>query len=239
MNVLLFIIALAVSFIAVRLGAVAFELTGLDWSMATFQALSCFTGTGFTTKESELITSNTQRRRIAGVLIIMGHAGFVTLVATFANSLSPNLFSSGSKMSIFSGIFSPGLVPWVNLIIIIIAVFVSYKLAKYTKFDKTLTNVLRSKVIKREIIKRVSFEDLVVSTGGYGISQIEVDKNSPILGKTLMNSELRDADITILAVQTKGTIIPNPPARTKISLGDKLICFGKLENIRNKLCIVK
>lgn len=239
MNVLLFIMALAVSFIVVRLGAVAFELTGLDWSMATFQALSCFTGTGFTTKESELITSNPQRRRIASVLIIIGHAGFVTLVATFANSLSPNLFSSGSKISIFSGLFSPGLVPWVNLLIIILAVFASYKLAKYTRFDKKLTDFLRSRVIKREIIKRVSFEELVVATGGYGISQIEVDNNSPVLDKTLMNSELRDADITILAVQTQGTIIPNPPARTKISLGDKLICFGKLENIRNKLCVVK
>jgi len=239
MNVLLFIIALAVSFIAVRLGAVAFELTELDWSMATFQALSCFTGTGFTTKESELITSNPQRRRIAGVLIIIGHAGFVTLVATFANSLSPNLFSSGKTMSLWQGIFSPELVPWVNLGIIILAIFASYKLAKYSRFDKKLTNFLRSKVISHELVKRVSFEELVVATGGYGISQIEVCQDSPVLDKTLMNSELRDADITILAVQTKGTIIPNPPARTKISLGDKLICFGKLENIRNKLCVVK
>ncbi len=239
MNVLLFIMALAVSFIAVRLGAVAFELTGLDWSMATFQALSCFTGTGFTTKESELITSNTQRRRIAGFLIIVGHAGFVTLIATFANTLSPNLFSSDKTISVLNGVFSPGLIPWVNLIIVIAGIFVSYHIAKFGKFDKKLTNLLRSKIIKREIIKRVSFEDLVVATGGYGISQIEIDNHSPILDKTLMNSELRDADITILAVQTKGTIIPNPPARTKISLGDKLICFGKLENIRNKLCVVK
>jgi hypothetical protein len=136
MNVLLFIIALAVSFIAVRLGAVAFELTGLEWSMATFQAVSCFTGTGFTTRESELITSNPQRRKIAGVLIIIGHAGFVTLVATFANSLSPNLFSAGSTTSLWQGIFSPGSVPLVNLGIIIIAIFVIYKVTKYSGFDR-------------------------------------------------------------------------------------------------------
>ncbi len=53
-----------------------------------------------------------------------------------------------------------------------------------------------------------------------------------------MNSELRDADVTVLAIQKEGEIIPNPSARTKIALGDKLICFGKLENIRNKICVM-
>ena len=30
--------------------------------------------------------------------------------------------------------------------------------------------------LKKEIMKRVSFEELLVATGGYGISQIEVSK---------------------------------------------------------------
>ena len=47
----LFILALIVSFIVVRIGAIAFQLTGLEWSLAKFQALSCFSGTGFTTKD--------------------------------------------------------------------------------------------------------------------------------------------------------------------------------------------
>ena len=90
MNVLLFIVTIAISFIVVRIGAIAFELTGLEWSLAKFQALSCFSGTGFTTKEAELITGNPQRRRIASILIVLGHAGFVTFIATFANSLRPS-----------------------------------------------------------------------------------------------------------------------------------------------------
>ena len=70
----LFILTLTVSFVVVRIGAIAFQLTGLEWSLAKFQALSCFSGTGFTTKESELITSNKQRRKIASILIILGNA---------------------------------------------------------------------------------------------------------------------------------------------------------------------
>ena len=54
MNLMLFLVVVVASFIAVRIGAIAFQLTGLEWSLAKFQALSCFSGTGFTTKESEL-----------------------------------------------------------------------------------------------------------------------------------------------------------------------------------------
>ncbi len=53
MNLLLFLVTLIVSFIVIKIGAIAFQLTGLEWSLAQFQALSCFTGTCFTTKESE------------------------------------------------------------------------------------------------------------------------------------------------------------------------------------------
>lgn len=60
MNLLLFIVVVVISFIMVRIGAIAFQLTGLEWSLAKFQSLSCFSGTGFTTKEAELITGNPQ-----------------------------------------------------------------------------------------------------------------------------------------------------------------------------------
>ncbi len=92
MNLLLLIATLIVSVVAVRIGAVAFNLTGLEWSTAKFQALSCFSGTGFTTREAELVIASPRRRRIATYLIILGHAGFVAMIATFANSLRPNIY---------------------------------------------------------------------------------------------------------------------------------------------------
>lgn len=220
MNLLLFIVILSVSFIVVRIGAIAFELTGLEKSLARFQALSCFTGTGFTTKEAELITGNPQRRRIASVLMILGKAGLVTLIATFANSLRANALS------------------WVNLIIIMVFIYTIYKILTHTKLGRKLTDALKAHIVKKELIKPVSFEELVVATAGYGISKIEVCKDNPILNRTLLDSDLRKFDILILAVERGEEIIPNPRADTRILLGDKLICFGKLENIRRKLCVI-
>jgi hypothetical protein len=233
MNLVLFITVLIVSFIVVRIGAIAFQLTGIEWSLAKFQALSCFTATGFTTKEAELITATPQRRRIASILIILGHAGFVTLIATFANSLRP----PDVKLPFLSDFLSSNLMPLINLTIIVAAIYIIYRIFTNSKFARRLTDALKKRMVKREIIKSVSFEELAIATGGYGVSKVAVGACSAILEKTLSGSQLRKHGINVLAIVRAGETIPNPLADTKILEGDELVCFGKLENIRKQLCL--
>ena len=197
---ILFIITLIVSFVVVRIGAIAFQLTGLEWSLAKFQALSCFSGTGFTTKEAELVTGNKQRRKIATFLIILGNAGLVIMIATLAGSLVPQkTILSKLSESFLPFNIPPDLVKWVNLIIIVAVVYGIYKVFTHEKFVRKMTNILRKKIIKKEIFQKVSFEELLLATGGYGVSQIAVNAGSPVLGKTLAKSELREQDIMVLA----------------------------------------
>ncbi len=236
MNLILFIIIIIVSFIAVRIGAIAFELTGLEWSLAKFQALSCFTGTGFTTKESEMITGHPQRRHIASILIVLGHAGLVTLIATFANSLRTDIIMPKITIPFLHSVIPPRLLPWINLLIIAFVIYATYKIFSNTKFAGKLTDALRSHIVNKEIVKRVSFEEVVIATGGYGVSSMEIYKDSPILGKTILESDLRSHDITILVIERNGETIPNPAANTRVLLNDRLICFGKLDKIRKELC---
>ena len=235
MSIMLFIVVLVASFIIVRIGAIAFQLTGLEWSLAKFQALSCFSGTGFTTKEAELITTNKQRRRIASILMVLGNAGLVTLIASAAGTMTAHQALWAKLSEFFLPVAVPGyLLPWVNLAIIIVAVYVIYKASTNRRLAAKLTNYLRAKIVKREIFKPVSFEELLLLTGGYGVSKIDVYADSPILNKTLFDSGLRKEDITVLAIVRADETIANPPADTKILLGDELISFGKLENIRKK-----
>ncbi len=236
MNLLLFIFTIVVSVIVVRIGAIAFQLTGLEWSLAKFQALSCFSGTGFTTKEAELITTNPQRRRIASFLMVLGNAGLVTIIATFANTLRPSYLPQ-ITIPFVHLVFPSFLLPYINLLVVVIAVYYMYKIFTHSKFTKKMSDFLRHRIIKTEIIKPVSFEELLVTTGGYGISSIAVEKQSPVINQSLREADLRKHDITILAVEREQgkEIIPNPSAETKILLNDKLICFGKLDNIRNIL----
>ena len=57
-----------------------------------------------------------------------------------------------------------------------------------------------------------------------------------LMSKTLIEANIRALGVNILAIVRGERTIPNPPADSKILLGDELICFGKLENIRNKIC---
>jgi len=233
MSVLLFIIVLAASFVAVRIGAIAFQLTGLEWSLAKFQALSCFSGTGFTTKEAELITNNPQRRRIASALIILGNAGFVTMIASVASALNAQQALWARLSESFLPIsVHPYLIPWINLVLIVLAAFVLYKIFTRPKLVGRLTASLRKRIIKKRIFSPVSFEELFLIAAGYGITKVAVSQTSWLLGKSLLQSRLREKGATVLAIVRADTVIPNPPANTIILKKDELICFGRLQSIK-------
>ena len=231
MNLLLFIIILIISVIVVKLGAIAFELAGVNDTQAIFQAISCFTGTGFTTKEAELVVSDPQRRQIASVLMVLGKAGFVTLLATFANSLTASDFS----IPYLHTLVPEGVQTLIKVAFIALVVFTIYKIITHTKLSTTITEMLKKKVVNRSFIKPVSFKELLVATGGYGVSSIKVFKDSSLENRTLHDAKLEAHDIIILALEKSGKVTTNPPAQTKITVGDKLICFGKLDTIRDKL----
>ncbi|MFC1451753.1 cation:proton antiporter regulatory subunit [Verrucomicrobiota bacterium] len=232
MNPLLFILMLVISFIAVNIGAVAFELTGLDRSMARFQALSCFTGTGFTTREAELITGYPRRRRIASVLMVLGNAGLVALIATFANSVRPGAIVS--KLPAFLHIPDQA-VPWVSLLVIVFASMLIYRLFSSTQFSRSLTNYLRRSMSRGGLVRTVTCEELMVYTGGYGVASLEIHREGPALNKPLSESGLRGKGITVLVLEREGELTPNPGAETRIRIGDRLVCFGKLDTIRQEL----
>ena len=226
--VVLFILALVASWIIVRIGAIAFQITGLEWSLAKFQSLSCFSGTGFTTRESELIVGDKRRRRIASVLMVLGNAGLVTLIATAASALDP-------KQNIVPLLKDNFFNTPINLAVLAIVLFLVYKILTNRKITGKLTRYLRKKIIKKELLKPVSFEELLQLTGGYGISRIEVYEGNPIIDKTLAESDLRKNDITVLAIIRGEETIANPSANRKILKGDGLIAFGKLERLRSQV----
>ncbi len=72
----------------VKLGSIAFQLTGMEPKMAMFQALSAFTNTGFTTTASEDVVQHRRRRVIASVLIFVGYIGIVGVIVTLIRSFA-------------------------------------------------------------------------------------------------------------------------------------------------------
>ena len=77
----------AIYMFMIEIFSVAFKLTGLATNKLKFQVASLFTGAGFTTAESELITNNDRRRRIAVTCMYTGHIFSVVIMGLIINVL--------------------------------------------------------------------------------------------------------------------------------------------------------
>lgn len=231
MHLIIFSILIFILFVAVNIGAVAFELTGLAAKVARFQSISCFTGTGFTTRESELVVGNHQRRRIAAVLMIMGYAGFASLIATFVNTLKVPEYIDRIHIPFIDFGFRADLLPWVNLAFIFLVTYLIYIFFVNSKLAVSLNEKLRVYLVKRKIFSPVLMEELMAKPGGYSIANIEIFDGSPVVNKTIGELNLKTNDVSVLALNRGDKIISCDPG-VKLLLNDSVICYGKTDNIR-------
>ena len=72
---------------------------------------------------------------------------------------------------------------------------------------------------------------LTVSSG-YGVAEIHIPEGSEYIGKTISESGLREKDIVVLTLHRDTKVIPNPRPQRKLLAGDRMLCFGKLELMR-------
>jgi ribosomal protein S6--L-glutamate ligase len=75
---------------------------------------------------------------------------------------------------------------------------------------------------------------LTVSTG-YGVAELVVRDGSEFAGGTIAASGLRDQDITVLTLHRDAEVIPNPRENRVLHSGDRLLCFGRLEAMRDMI----
>jgi len=67
---------------------------------------------------------------------------------------------------------------------------------------------------------------------GYGVSEIYVPGGSNFVGMTITETKLSEQDINVLTLYRGSKVIPNPKAERVLEAGDKLLCYGKLEAMR-------
>ncbi|HEU5224014.1 MAG TPA: RimK family alpha-L-glutamate ligase [Candidatus Lumbricidophila sp.] len=75
---------------------------------------------------------------------------------------------------------------------------------------------------------------LTVSTG-YGVAELVVHKAAELVGRTLGESGLWERDITVLTLHRGTNVIPNPRKGQLLEAEDRLLCFGKLEEMRGMI----
>jgi Trk K+ transport system NAD-binding subunit len=214
----LVIIAIA-SLLVVRLGTTALVLTGLERDTSEFQAYSAFFGVGFTTRESELVVNHPVRRRIVQHLILAGQVGLtsviVPLVVTFVNIKSMR-----------DGLEQLGLIvgSLVVLWLVINTSFFESLIDRSVKFALRRTRALK-RTLDHEIILRLH--------AGFAVSEVAVERHSPLAGHVLSDAGLADHGIVVLGItRDDGAYVAAPPPDTVLRPSDVLTVYGRDREVR-------
>jgi hypothetical protein len=198
----------------VRVAAVALRLTGLEETMAKFQALSAFSGAGFTTRESEAVVNYPVRRKIIALLIIVGNLGLVTIVATLAASFVHT-----------EGDFSAVLVQ-LSWLIVILAVLWFMILNK--KAEEFMCAAIGRYLETRTLLGRRNFHRQLQVAYGYSVCEHPVAEASIEAYLNLNVSTLAELGLTALAVRdADGELTNGFSSGDSLKSGDALVLYGR------------
>lgn len=70
---------------------------------------------------------------------------------------------------------------------------------------------------------------------GYGVSELYIPEGSKFVGSAIRDTELVEKDINVLTLYRGAKIIPNPNYSRALEAGDKILCYGKLEAMRDMI----
>lgn len=220
MNIFLtFCIFLLIFMCLIEFCVVLFRLTGVENKKARFQIVSLLTSTGFTTKESELITQHPTRRKLAEWIMVFGYVSSVTFVSFLVNIL---MLGTTSLKDI--------------VVLILMLLFVIIFSKWIDKIEEKLEDAIRKnnfwiKYNKKEF-------NILFRNKGYGIAEIYIDDNLCIVGESIKNSNLKDLELTILNIDKGDKLINFPTPDYVLEKNDKITVYGNLKNI-NKVLFCK
>jgi ribosomal protein S6--L-glutamate ligase len=79
----------------------------------------------------------------------------------------------------------------------------------------------------------IDFRQRLTVSRGYGVTEIHIPEGSEYIGQAIKDSGLRERDLNALTLYRGTSVIPNPRADRQLESGDRLLCFGKLELMRD------
>ena len=214
----LFVI-ITLSALVTKVAAIALMHTGLSTEIAKFQARSAYTGSGYTSQESEKLMNHPVRRKIVYMLMLIGNAGIIT---TLSSLMLTFLLPNNRSSLVYS------------LIFIVVALSALWFAIKSKVVDRWLSKMIDRALKKYTNIDVKDYAAILHLSGEYQISELRVRKTSWLAGKTLLELDLKSEGINVLGIQQKeGEYIGAPGGDDVINAGDVITMYGKAEIFKN------
>ncbi len=197
----------------VEIAATALKMTGLDIHTARFQALSAITGTGFTTKETELIMKHRQRRGIVMALMVVGPICFLGVLSSFLLSMKQEFI--------------------VDQLLVILA-FVGFLLlvTRSPRFVAFFHKIIEKQLKRYKYPRRVQLEEILQISSDFGVYELKVAPHSRFVNKQLSETDFKDKGFIILAIERGKEVLTVPKAHDVILPEDVLVIFGQLKGLK-------
>ena len=208
-------VSVIVFLIIVEIITVLFKLTGLTDEKARFQVISLLTGTGFTTKEAELIMQHPTRRKLAQFLMILGYLGFFV--------------GTSLLVSIFQNPVTTQIVGTTLIFLIVIFVVIRNPLVK-RNFDYIIERIVLKYGYSRAKSKHKMYK-MITRAKGYGIFSIIIDEDSHLQGVTILNSNLKPNNMIILNIDKGDEFIGFVKRDYTLEKGDNILIYGKVDQV--------
>ncbi|MGD2080675.1 MAG: TrkA C-terminal domain-containing protein [Nitrospirota bacterium] len=213
------LLAIFISFLVVRAAAIALMMTGLDKNRAIFQALSSFTGTGFTTKEAESVVRYPARRKIISWLMILGNAGIVTVIITATSSMVTTQMRT---------------LP-INILLLVLGIVAIYKVATSKGFVKRWEHYIEDKLIKYRPFEEAPVEDLLHLLEGFGLVRVIISEDSKWVGTAITDICAGERGMIFLGIERGKEWIPAPASSETVRADDRLVVYGELDVLKAEL----
>lgn len=207
-------VLLSLSVFVIRIASVALRLTGLAQASARFQALSAFTGTGFTTSEAEAIVNYPVRRRIVSMLMTIGNLGLVTVLATLVVSFvnTQGEFTAIAKQLV-----------WLLGCLALLWFLMLNKTA-----DRIMCSLIGKLLESTTVLGTRGFHRLLQIGDGYSVCEHPVDAHMVREQGRHLDSLLTALQLELLAIQSStGKLIVDGATSDAAHLGDRLVLFGR------------
>lgn len=209
------LIIVTVSLLVTRVATVALTLTGMPRERARFQARCALTGTGFTTREAEDVMAHPVRRQIVLLLMLVGSAGFVTVIATILLGFT-GVESTGDGLR--------------RAAILLGGLLVLLFLARSRHADRWLSKMLERLLRRARRLDSRDYSPVLRLTGGWLVAEMKLGEDHWAAGRTLAEMDLPHEGVLVLGIERKdGRWDGAPKGSVALQAGDMVVLYGPEE----------
>ena len=220
----------AVYLFVIEAFSVAFKLTGMATQKIKFQVASLFTGTGFTTTESELIVNDARRRKIAVVCMYTSHIFSVLIMGLLVNFVMSLFSSINNKTTITAETFTS----WYAIVFYVSAVlFMTVLILKIPPINRRFQNFLERVAIKMSKYNRnKNIISVIDMYGKNAVAEVLLNKVPEYArDTTLFEMQLNKKYLINILSIMRGKRTIEVSKDTMFAQGDVVIVFGLTKDI--------